>query len=35
MVTNFIIVSGIVAIIGATVKIFEDKGNTGGKKATT
>lgn len=35
MMTNFIIVSGIVAIIGATVKIFEDKGNTGGKKATT
>lgn len=29
MVTNFLIVSGVVGIIGATVKIFEDKGNTG------
>ncbi|KAF9693763.1 hypothetical protein EKO04_008380 [Ascochyta lentis] len=31
MLVNFLTVSGIVAIIGATVKIFEDKENTGAK----
>ncbi|KAF2625549.1 DnaJ-domain-containing protein [Macroventuria anomochaeta] len=33
--TRFLIVSGIVAVIGATVKIFEDKGNIGQRKAIT
>lgn len=34
MLVNFLIVSGIVGVIGATVKIFEDKGNTPRRKDT-
>lgn len=34
MLVNFLVVSGIVGVIGATVKIFEDKGNTPRRKDT-
>ena len=34
MLVNFLVVSGIVGVIGATVKIFEEKGNTPKRKDT-